>query len=57
MSKAGKKIGPRGNAEGREIVDLDEVARGTKNFIERILGDVSKTSATKQLIWGGATGW
>jgi hypothetical protein len=57
MSKSAKKIGTRGDAEGREIVDLDEVARGTKNFIEKMLGDVSKKSATKQLVWGGLSGW
>lgn len=41
----------------KEIVSMDEVAKDAKNFIERILGDVSKTSATKQLVIGSLSGW
>ncbi|XP_059483268.1 FUN14 domain-containing protein 1 [Neocloeon triangulifer] len=47
---------PRGSADGKEIVDLNAAAKDAKNFIDKFLGDVSKKSATKQLIWGGASG-
>lgn len=35
----------------------DDIASEAKNFIERILGDVSKKSATKQIILGTTSGW
>uniref|UniRef100_A0A6M2DWK8 Putative fun14 domain-containing protein 1 isoform x2 neodiprion lecontei n=1 Tax=Xenopsylla cheopis TaxID=163159 RepID=A0A6M2DWK8_XENCH len=41
----------------KEIVSMDEVAKDAKNFLERILGDISKTSATKQLVIGSLSGW
>ena len=28
-----------------------------KNFLDRFLGDVSKKSATKQILIGAGTGW
>lgn len=28
-----------------------------KNFLDRLLGDVSKKSATKQILIGAGTGW
>lgn len=31
--------------------------RNAKSFLDKILGDVSKTSATKQLIIGASSGW
>ncbi|CAK1601988.1 unnamed protein product [Parnassius mnemosyne] len=37
--------------EAKKIVD------DAKNFIEKAIGDIGKTSATKQLILGTASGW
>lgn len=36
---------------------IDEISKDTKGFITSILGDVSKTSATKQLLIGTSAGW
>ncbi|XP_046383498.1 FUN14 domain-containing protein 1-like [Ischnura elegans] len=41
----------------QELVSVDEMAKKTKGVIEKILGDVSKTSATKQIALGGVSGW
>lgn len=40
-----------------ELININEVAKETKSFIEKILGDVGKKSATKQLAIGTASGW
>lgn len=40
-----------------DIVDMDELSKETKSIIDKILGDVGKASATKQLIIGTASGW
>lgn len=37
--------------------EVSDVAKDAKSFIEKILGDVSKTSATKQIIIGATSGW
>lgn len=37
--------------------EVSDVAKDAKTFIEKILGDVSKTSATKQIIIGTTSGW
>lgn len=37
--------------EAKKIVD------DAKNFIEKAIADIGKTSATKQLILGTASGW
>lgn len=37
--------------------DIEEVAGEAKSIIERALGDISKTSATQQLLIGSASGW
>ncbi|XP_046481564.1 FUN14 domain-containing protein 1A isoform X3 [Neodiprion pinetum] len=41
----------------KEIIDLKDVSKEAKSMIEKILGDVSKTSATKQIVIGTASGW
>lgn len=41
----------------KDIVRMDEVGKEAKSIIEKILGDVSKTSATKQIILGASSGW
>ncbi|XP_012252324.1 FUN14 domain-containing protein 1A isoform X2 [Athalia rosae] len=41
----------------KEILDLKDVSKEAKGIIEKILGDVSKTSATKQIIIGTTSGW
>lgn len=42
--------------EGSEEKCID-VSKEAKSCIEKLLGDVSKSSATKQMIIGGTTGW
>lgn len=37
--------------------DIEDVASEAKSIIERALGDISKTSATQQLLIGSASGW
>lgn len=37
--------------------EVSDVAKDAKSFIEKILGDVSKTSATKQIVIGTTSGW
>ncbi|XP_043287775.1 FUN14 domain-containing protein 1 isoform X3 [Venturia canescens] len=39
-----------------ETHDMD-VSKEAKSIIDKILGDVSKTSATKQIVIGTASGW
>lgn len=36
---------------------MDDVEKEAKTLIERVLGDVSKTSASKQIILGASSGW
>ncbi|CAG9855307.1 unnamed protein product [Phyllotreta striolata] len=36
---------------------MDDAGKEAKSLIERILGDVSKTSATKQIVLGASSGW
>lgn len=51
-SKTPKKTGVVNN----EIEEID-TSNEAKNFIEKILGDVSKTSATRQIAIGASSGW
>lgn len=48
VSKKGKEDANR---------EVSDVAKDAKSFLEKILGDVSKTSATKQIVIGTASGW
>jgi len=36
---------------------MTDVGHDAKNFLDRFLGDVSKKSATKQILIGASTGW
>ncbi|KAK2584960.1 hypothetical protein KPH14_002549 [Odynerus spinipes] len=40
----------------KEVCTLD-VSKEAKSYLEKILGDVSKTSATKQIVIGTTSGW
>lgn len=42
---------------GKSGKDDANSAEAAKNFIDKILGDVSKESATKQIVIGTASGW
>lgn len=37
--------------------DLEKTAEEAKSLIEKIIKDVGKKSATRQLIFGSASGW
>lgn len=37
--------------------DLDKTAEEAKSLIEKVIKDVGKKSATRQLIFGSASGW
>lgn len=37
--------------------DAKKIVDDAKNFIEKAIADIGKTSATKQLILGTASGW
>lgn len=41
----------------KNISNMDDVERQTKSCIDKILGDVSKKSASKQLLLGLSSGW
>jgi len=43
--------------EEKELLNVGEVTKEAKGLIDRILGDVGKSSATKQLIIGSISGW
>lgn len=43
-------------AENNEIT-MDEVSKEAKSLIDKVIGDVGKTSATRQLIIGTTSGW
>jgi FUN14 domain-containing protein 1 len=36
---------------------IDEISNDTKGFIDRVLGDVGKSSSTIQLLLGSISGW
>jgi len=40
----------------KEAYSID-ASREAKSFLEKIMGDVSKSSATKQIIIGSTSGW
>lgn len=37
--------------------EMSAVGNEAKNFLDRLLGDVSKKSATKQILIGAGSGW
>jgi len=44
-------------ASTSEDFDLEKTAEEAKSLIEKIVRDVGKKSATRQLIFGSASGW
>lgn len=40
----------------KEVHNID-VSEEAKSYLEKILGDVSKSSAAKQILIGSTTGW
>lgn len=40
-----------------EELDLEKAAEEAKSLFEKIIKDVGKKSATRQLIFGSASGW
>jgi FUN14 domain-containing protein 1 len=36
---------------------MSNIGNEAKGFVERLLGDVSKKSATKQVLIGASSGW
>lgn len=53
MSTAAKKNKDEANKEAYSI----DAAKEAKSILEKIMGDVSKSSATKQIIIGSTSGW
>lgn len=45
------------NQKNKDIVTMDDVEKEAKSIIDKILGDVSKGSATKQIVLGASSGW
>lgn len=41
----------------KDIINMKDVKKDAKTILEKILGDISKTSATKQMIMGVGSGW
>lgn len=48
-----KKTKEEANKEAYSI----DASQEAKSFLEKIMGDVSKSSATKQIIIGSTSGW
>uniref|UniRef100_A0A0A9WA21 FUN14 domain-containing protein 1 n=1 Tax=Lygus hesperus TaxID=30085 RepID=A0A0A9WA21_LYGHE len=40
-----------------EPINVDDLSKEAKNLIDRVIKDVGKSSATKQLVVGFASGW
>lgn len=36
---------------------MDDVSKEAKGLIDKVISDVGKSSATRQLIFGSASGW
>lgn len=53
MSSAVKKNKEEANKEAYSI----DTTKEAKSILEKIMGDVSKSSATKQIIIGSTSGW
>jgi hypothetical protein len=47
----------RKNAKNEINKEMSNVGNDAKNFLDRFLGDVSKKSATKQILIGAGSGW
>lgn len=47
----------RGNSSDAGPVTMEEVEKEAKSLIEKIVKDVGKASASKQLIFGCTSGW
>lgn len=43
--------------ETEDEISVDEVKKEAKGFIDKIMKDVGKTSATQQIAIGTASGW
>ncbi|XP_044744497.1 FUN14 domain-containing protein 1 [Coccinella septempunctata] len=41
----------------KDVVNIKEAKKNAGSLIEKILGDISKTSASKQMILGVSSGW
>lgn len=47
----------RGSYSNSEPITMDDVQKEAKNIVEKVIKDVGKASATKQLIIGCTSGW
>lgn len=45
------------NKSSKDVINVKEAKKDAATLIEKILGDISKTSATKQMILGASSGW
>lgn len=45
------------SADSDETLNIDDVSAEAKNLIDKVIKDVGKSSASKQLLIGGASGW
>ncbi|CAH1153538.1 unnamed protein product [Phaedon cochleariae] len=41
----------------KDIVTMGDFGKEAKSYLQRILGDISKTSASKQIVLGASSGW
>ncbi|XP_060537449.1 FUN14 domain-containing protein 1 isoform X2 [Cylas formicarius] len=57
LIKTEKFAKDKSNSKIVKMGDVEKKAEDAKNFLSRILGDVSKTSATKQIVLGASSGW
>ena len=45
------------NENGFEVLDLSALRRRDENWLRQTFGEVSRQSAAKQVVVGGAAGW
>jgi hypothetical protein len=43
--------------KSNDSISIDDIPNGAKGFIDKVVGDVGKTSAVKQLLLGSISGW
>ncbi|KAL1123382.1 hypothetical protein AAG570_002464 [Ranatra chinensis] len=47
----------RNDPDDKDLITIDDVSKEAKGLIDKVIKDVGKTSATKQLIIGCTSGW
>lgn len=52
-----RRVDNKKNLKNEINKEMSNIGNDAKGFIQRFLGDVSKKSATKQILIGASSGW